>query len=151
MTLCHPLPYLLHVAPSKEDGRTLERGTTTCPAPARDGAVTSGQQSAAPLSPPALCGHPRHCAAIPGAAASSLALWEPRSMGYHHVGRCAAFGLPTAEPSNRCTDGNQTRNSHAATLEAAPGRARDSPRRPPEARFVRQPSTPRHCAPCCHM
>jgi hypothetical protein len=33
MTLCRQLPYLLHVAPSKEDDDTLERGTTTYSAP----------------------------------------------------------------------------------------------------------------------
>jgi hypothetical protein len=43
MTLWHLLPYLLHVAPSKEDGGTLEKGTTTYPAPAWDAAVMSGQ------------------------------------------------------------------------------------------------------------
>jgi hypothetical protein len=40
MTLCRPLPYLLHVAPSKGDGGTLERGTVTYSALARDDAVT---------------------------------------------------------------------------------------------------------------
>jgi hypothetical protein len=137
MTLCHPLPYLFHAALSKEVGGTLERGTTTCPAPARDGAVTSGQQSASPQSPPALCDQPRHRAAIPDASTSSPALWEPRSTGHRHADRCAASGLPSAEPSNQRTDGNQTRSSHATTLEAAPGRAQDSPRRLPEARFAR--------------
>jgi hypothetical protein len=41
MTLCRPLPYLLHIAPlSKEDSGTLEGGIATYPTPARDGAVT---------------------------------------------------------------------------------------------------------------
>jgi hypothetical protein len=51
MTLCRPLPYLLHITPSKEDGGTLERGTTTYSAPAwtapcRDGNghITRGQR-----------------------------------------------------------------------------------------------------------
>jgi hypothetical protein len=39
MTLYHPLPYLLHAAPSKEDGDTLERGTTTYSTPAEDDTV----------------------------------------------------------------------------------------------------------------
>jgi hypothetical protein len=76
MTQCRPLPYLLHVAPSKEDGGTLERGTTTYSAPAWDDAVTLGQRNASPPSPLALCNHPRRCAAIPGTAGPSCTLWE---------------------------------------------------------------------------
>jgi hypothetical protein len=40
-TLCHPLSYDPHPAPSKEDGRALEKGTNACLAPTRDDAVTS--------------------------------------------------------------------------------------------------------------
>jgi hypothetical protein len=40
VTLCHPLPHLLHAALSKEDDDTLERGTTTYSAPTGDDAVT---------------------------------------------------------------------------------------------------------------
>jgi hypothetical protein len=137
MTPCRPLLYLLHVASLKEDANALEKGTTTYSAPAGDDAVTRGQQGASPRSPPTMCGHPHHCAAIPGTAASSPALWEPNTTGHRHARRCAASGLPSAEPSSQCTDGDQTRSSRAATLEAAPRRAQDSPRHLPEARFVR--------------
>jgi hypothetical protein len=41
VTLCHPPPYVRRVAPSEEDGRTLEKGTDTCPTPTRDDVVTS--------------------------------------------------------------------------------------------------------------
>jgi hypothetical protein len=99
--------------------------------------VTSDQRSTCPASLPALCGHPHHCAAIPGAAASCPALWEPRTTGHRHACRCAASGPPSAQPPSRRTDGDQTRSSHAATLEVAPRQAQDSPRRPPEARFAR--------------
>jgi hypothetical protein len=118
------------VAPSKG-------GTTTCLTPAWDDVVTSGQRSASPPSHPTMYGHPHHCVAIPRTAASSPTLWEPRSTGHRHACRCAAYGLPSAQPLNRCMDSDQPRSSHAATLEAVPGRAQDSPRCPPEARFVR--------------
>jgi hypothetical protein len=123
---------------SKEDGGTLERGTTICPSLAQDGAMTSDQRSMSPPSLPALCGHPHHCAAIPSAAASSPALWKPRTMGHHHTHRCAASGPLSAQPSSRRTNDDQTRSSHTATLEAAPGQEHDTPRRPPEARFIRR-------------
>jgi hypothetical protein len=123
--------------PSKEDGGTLERGMTIRPAPTQDGVVTSDQRSVSPLSLPTLCGHPHRYAAIPGTTASSLALWEPGTTGHYHAHRCAASGPPSAQPSGRCTDGDQTRSSHVATLEAAPGQAQNSPRRPPEARFAK--------------
>jgi hypothetical protein len=121
--------------PSKEDSGTLEKGTTICPAPAQDGAVTSYQCSMSPPSLPALCGHPRHCAAIPGTAASSPALWKHGTTGHRHTRRCASFDPPSAQPSSRHTDGDRTRSSHTTTLEAAPGQSQDLPRRPPEVRF----------------
>jgi hypothetical protein len=43
VTLCRPLSYDSRAAPSKEDGRTLEKGTDAYLAPARDDAVTSDQ------------------------------------------------------------------------------------------------------------
>jgi hypothetical protein len=101
-----------------------------------DGAVTSGQQSTFPPTPPALCSHPRHYATIPSTAASSPALWELRSTGHRHAGRCAASGLPSAGPLNWHTDGGQTRVP-APLPSKPPGRAQDSPRRPPGARFAR--------------
>jgi hypothetical protein len=64
MTLCRPLAYLFHAAPSKEDCGTLEKGMTTYPALAWDDAVTSGQRGASfvtfgPVRPsPSLCRHP---------------------------------------------------------------------------------------------
>jgi hypothetical protein len=99
--------------------------------------VTSDYRSASPPSPPALSGHPRRCATVLGTAAPSPALWEPGTTRHRHARCCASFGLPSAAPSNQRTNGDQTGNSHAATLEAAPGRVQDSPRRPTGARFVR--------------
>jgi hypothetical protein len=76
--------------PSKEDGGTLKRRTAAYPAPAWDGAMTSGQQGASAPQSSALCGHPRHCATIPSTAASSSVLWEARMTGHHHTRHCAS-------------------------------------------------------------
>jgi hypothetical protein len=84
-----------------------------------------------------MCAHPRHCAAIPGTATLSPTLWKPGTTGHHHTRRCTSSDPPSAQPSSRRTDGDQTRSSHVTTLEAAPGQTQDSPRRPPEARFAR--------------
>jgi hypothetical protein len=108
VTLCHPLPYGRHIAPSKEDGGTLEKGTDIYPAPTQDCAVTSDQRSASPPSPLALCSHPRRCATIPGTAAPSLMLWEPGMTRHHHARCCAPYGLPSAAPSSLRTVDDQT-------------------------------------------
>jgi hypothetical protein len=94
--------------PSKEDG-TLERGTDTYPAPARDDTVTSDQWSASPPSPSALCGHPYRCATIPSIATPSLSLWESGTTRRRHPRRYTSSGLPSATPSNRRTDGDTSR------------------------------------------
>jgi hypothetical protein len=137
VTLGHPLPYGRRAAPSKEDGETLEKGTDICPAHTQDNAETSDQRSASPQSPPALCGHLRRCATIPGTAAPSPTLWEPETTRHRHARCCAPYGLQSAAPSSQHTDGDQTGSSHTATLEAAPGREQGSPRRPTGARFAR--------------
>jgi hypothetical protein len=93
--------------PSKEDGRTLERGTDVNPTPVRDGAMTSDQWSASPSSPPALCRHTRRCASITGTAAPCLTLWEPRTTRHRHTRCCAPSGLSSAAPSSQRTDGDQ--------------------------------------------
>jgi hypothetical protein len=123
--------------PQKRTAEPSKEVRTPTPAPALDNAVTSDQWSASPPSPPALCGHLRCCATIAGTAAASPTLWEPGTTRHHHARCCASYGLPSAAPSSQLTDGDQTGNSHTATLEAAPGRVQDSPRRPARARFVR--------------
>jgi hypothetical protein len=133
--------------PSKEDGGTLEWGMAICPAPAQDGAMTSDQWSTFPPSLLALCGHPHHSAAIPGAAASSPTLWKPKTTGHRHARRCAASSPPSAQPSSRRMDDDQMRSSHAATLEAAPGQAQDSHDARKRQYSSGQPTTPRHYAP----
>jgi hypothetical protein len=98
--------------------------------------VTSDQWSTSSPSPPAPCGHPHRCAAIPGTAVPSPALWEPGTTRHHHACCCESSSLPSATPSSQRTNGDQTGNSHTATLETAPGQVHDSTRRPTGARFV---------------
>jgi hypothetical protein len=80
VTLCRPLPYGRRAAPSKKDGRTLEKGMDAYPMPTQDNAVTSGQRSASFPSPPAPCGHPRHCSAIPSAVGTQDDKTPPRPL-----------------------------------------------------------------------
>jgi hypothetical protein len=96
---------------------------------ARDDAVTTDQWSASPPSSSALCGHPCHCTTIPSTAAPSPTLWEPRVTRHRHDRYCMTSNPPSAWPSSWHTDDDQTRGFHSATLEVAPGRAQDSPRR----------------------
>jgi hypothetical protein len=123
--------------PSKEDGGTLERVKEAYPAPVLGNVVTLDQWSASSSSPAALCGHPRRCSTIPGTAATSPALWEPRTTRHRHNRYYASTGLPSAASSSQRTNGDQTGSSHTATLEATSGQVQDSPRRATGARFVR--------------
>jgi hypothetical protein len=137
VTLCHPLPYRLHIAPLERGRGNPRKCTTAYSAPAWDDVVTSGQQGASPPSLLALCGHPRLCAVIPGTTAASLAPWELGMMGHRHTHRCTYSDPLPARPLSRRTDGDQTRSSRVATLEAALGQSQDSPRRLLEVRFSR--------------
>jgi hypothetical protein len=90
MTLYRPLPYLLYVVPLERGRWHPRKGYVHIPCarlgrchdvrPAeRVSSVISG-----PVRPsPSLCCHP-------GCCASPSALWEPRSTGHRHTGRCAA-------------------------------------------------------------
>jgi hypothetical protein len=150
VTLCHPLLYGRRVAPSEEDGGTLEKGTDIYPAPTQDSAMASGQRSASPPSPLALCGHPRRCA-------TSRALQRhPRRCGnsgrqdtvtstvVHLTTSCQLHPrvsvrtatkreVPTQPPSKPLLGENRT------YLDAR--REQDSPG---------PPSTPQHCTPYRH-
>jgi hypothetical protein len=94
--------------PSKEDSNTLEGRTTTNLAPIQDDVVTQGKRSMSPSSPPAMCSHPRRCAAIGGTAEPSPTLWGHVLTGRRHASRCAAQAPPSARPLNRGTDDDQT-------------------------------------------
>jgi hypothetical protein len=111
--------------------------TNTCSTPTRDDDVTSDQWSAPPPSPPALFGHPRRCATIPGPVRPSRAPREPGETRRCHAHGCAPHGLPSAAPWSHHTDEDRTGSSHIAALEAASGQEQDTPRCPTGARFTR--------------
>jgi hypothetical protein len=104
VTLCRPLSYGRRIAPSKEDGRTLEGGTYAYFTLAPDYAVTSGQRDASPPSPSDLCGHPRHCNAILSTAVPSPMLWGVRGDKTPPRRLMCAPRLPSAAPSSQRTD-----------------------------------------------
>jgi hypothetical protein len=94
-------------APLEKGQRCPEGRTATNPAPVLDNAVMQGERSTSPQSPPTLCGHSRHCAAIPGTAKPSPTLWGLMLTGCRHACRCATQAPSSARPSNRCTDDDQ--------------------------------------------
>jgi hypothetical protein len=96
----------------------------------QDCTVTSGQRERSSPSLSALCGHHRHCSATPGTATTSPTLLERTGTGCRHACHCTSYGPPSTAPSSRPTGGGRTTSLYTTTLEAAPVRAQDSPRRP---------------------
>jgi hypothetical protein len=92
--------------------------------------VTSGRRERSSPSLLALCGHPRHCSATPGTATTSPTLLERTGTGRCHACHCTSYGPPLMAPSSRPAGGGRTTNLYATTLEVAPIRAKDTPRRP---------------------
>jgi hypothetical protein len=76
VALCHPLLYGWRDATSKKDGGALEGETNDYSTLAQDCVMTSGQWRRPPLSPSALCDHPRHRDAILATASPSPTLWK---------------------------------------------------------------------------
>jgi hypothetical protein len=72
----------------------------------------------------------RHCNAAPGTAAPSPTLLRRTGTGHRHARHCASYGLPSTAPSSRPTGSGRTSTLYATTLEAAPVREWNSPRRP---------------------
>jgi hypothetical protein len=77
-TCSRPSPMLCH---SKRDGHTLEESTAADLTLGQDSAVTRGERSTSPPSPPTQCGHSQPCTAIPSAVEPSPAPWKPCSDG----------------------------------------------------------------------
>jgi hypothetical protein len=96
----------------------------------QDYAVTSGRRERFSPSLSALCGHPRHCSAMPGNATTSPTLLERTGMGRRHACHCTSYGPPLTAPSSRPTGSDRTANLYTATLEVVLVRAQDAPRRP---------------------
>jgi hypothetical protein len=99
--------------------------------------VTSARRERSSPSLSTLRSHPRHCSATLGTVTTSPTLWKRTGIGRHHNHRCTSYGLSLTPPSSRPADDGRTVNHYAITLEAAPVRAQDSPRRPAGARFAR--------------
>jgi hypothetical protein len=93
----------------------------------QDNTMTSGQREWSFPSLSALCGHPRHYNITPGTVTTSPTLLERARMG--RLPLCLVRP-PVTAPSSRPTGGGRTANLYTTTLEAAPVRAQDSPRRP---------------------
>jgi hypothetical protein len=137
VTLCHPLLYGLHVAPLERGRRNPRKSYGRLPC-ARSGQccdirpverVSSVTFGTVRPSPP-LCCHPGHCNAVPGAVGAQDDEKSPCPL-------LCSSSLSSSVPSSQRMDGDQTGNSHTATLEAAPRQVQDSPRCPTGARFVR--------------
>jgi hypothetical protein len=92
--------------------------------------MTSGQRERSSPSLLALCAHPRHYSATPGTETTSPTLLERMGTGRRHARHCASYGPPLTAPSSRPASSGRTANLYATTLEVAPVRAQDTPRRP---------------------
>jgi hypothetical protein len=136
MTLCCPLPYTSTLPPRKRTAAPskgvrpptpphLGRRRDTRPME-RIFSITSG-----PMQPsPPLCRHPGHCKAIPRTVGTQVDRTSPRPpLRSRRSSVSQALKLAYRRRSNK--------SSSATTLEAAPGRAQDPPRRLLEARFTR--------------
>jgi hypothetical protein len=91
--------------------------------------VTSGRRERSSPSLSTLCGHPYHCSATSGTVTTSPMLLEYTGTRRRHDHHCAAYGPTVDGTLEPARDGGQTTNHYAATLEAAPVRAQDAPRR----------------------
>jgi hypothetical protein len=91
--------------------------------------MTSGQWERPSPSLSVLCGHPRHCSATPRTATTLPTLLERTGIGRRHDHRCTSYEPPWMTPSSRPADDGRTANHYTTTLEAAPVRALDAPRR----------------------
>jgi hypothetical protein len=103
VALCHPPPYGRRAAPSKMDGGALEGKTNDYAVPAQG---QRHRSSAAISAVPTPCGD--------------------EAIRRRHASCCAPCGLPSAAPSNKCTDNDQTGDPDT-TLEAAPRRIQGTP------------------------
>jgi hypothetical protein len=70
-----------------------------------------------------------------GTVTTSPTLLECTGTGRRHDRHCAAYGPPVDGTLEPARGGGRTTNYYAATLEAAPVRAQDAPRRPDWSRI----------------
>jgi hypothetical protein len=102
----------------------------------QDYAVTSSQRERSSLSLLTLCGHPRHCSATAGTATTFPTLLERTGTGRRHANHYTSYRSPLTAPSNRPVGGGRTASLYATTLEVAPVRAHDTPRRPNRSKIL---------------
>jgi hypothetical protein len=146
VTLCYPLSYGPCAAPSKEDGRTLEKGTDAYLAPAQDDVSPGRRRDIGPVRrvssviiglvwpSPLPRRHHGHCSTIPNAVGVRGDKTPPRLL------LCTL--RPPVRRSLESAYGRRSNGSpHTATVEAAPGREQDSPRHLAETRFARMAIT----------
>jgi hypothetical protein len=130
VTLCHPLPCLLHVAPL-ESGQRYPRKGYDHQLRARPGrrhdvrpaerisSITSA--TSGPVRPcPALCHEFRHCKAIPNTVGTQVDGTSPR------LPLCS-FRSPVSQALELVYRRRSDKDSSATTLEAAPGPTQESP------------------------
>jgi hypothetical protein len=67
---------------------------------------------------------------MPGTATTYPTLLERTGTGRRHACHCAVYGPPVDGTLESARNGGRTTNHYATTLEAAPVRAEDAPRRP---------------------
>jgi hypothetical protein len=117
-------------SPRREDEQLLRARTGLRRDVKPVGAVTSVAISPVRPPPPSpmpsrpLHHHPRRCGSVRRQDAATPATVPP-------------YGLTSMAPSSPHMGGCRTGDLYTATLEAAPGRAQDTPNAPPEARFAR--------------
>jgi hypothetical protein len=89
-------------------------------------AVTSGWRDRSSPSLSTLCDHPRHCCTTLDTVATSRRCWDARGQDVANNDHVRAPVNGTLESAHY---GGQSTNRYTATLEAAPVRAQDAPRR----------------------
>jgi hypothetical protein len=109
--------------------------SNTFPVTTQGHVVMSGHRERSFPSLSTLCGHPRHCSATQGTVVTSPMLLECTGTGRRHDRHCIAYGRPVDGSLEPARGGGRTTNHYAATLEAAPVRAQDAPRRPDWSRI----------------
>jgi hypothetical protein len=118
-----------------EGGGGAAEPSNAFPVTTKDYAVTSGRRERSSPSLSALCGHPRHCSATPGTATTTPTLLERMGTGRRHACHGTSYKPPLTAPSSRPTGSGRTTNLYTTTLEAAPVRAQDAPRRPDRSKI----------------
>jgi hypothetical protein len=119
--------------------RALEGGpaqpSSAFPVTTQGYAVTSGRRERSSPSLSALCGYPRHCSATPALRRHTRRCWSARGRDVAMPTTVPRTDPPVDGTLESARGGGRTTNHYATTLEAAPVRAQDAPRRPDLSRL----------------